>query len=90
MVNSQIWRVAVTSVAKILLMHHAIKIQRNVNNVLKVIQIATLLLSAQPLVESLMLNVTQAKVNAQIVTLKTTKTAPKTKWHVTKNALLCL
>jgi hypothetical protein len=51
---------------------------------------ATPLPSAPPPAESLTQNAIQAQANAHLATLQLTKTAPKPRLHVTKNAQLCL
>ena len=69
-------------------MLNVMKVPRNAIAAKKEIQVATPLPSALLPAESLTQNAIQAQANAQLVTLSVTKTAPKPRLHVTKNAQL--
>jgi hypothetical protein len=90
MVNSQTPRAAMMLAAKKSLMLNVMKTPRHAIAAMKENQIATPLPSAPLPAESLTQNAIQAQANAHLVTQQLTKTAPKPRLHVTKNAQLCL
>lgn len=86
MVNSQTKRAAMMLAAKKSLMLNVIKAPRNARTALMETQVATPLPSAPLPAESLTQNAIQAQAHAQSATQQMTKTAPKPRMHVTKNA----
>jgi len=88
--NSLTLRAAMMLAATKSLMLNVMKRPRNAIAAKKEMQVATPLPSALLPAESLTQNAIQAQANAQLVTLRVTKTAPKPRLHVTKNAQLCL